>query len=118
MSLPGNQAVLPPPSQPATLTYGEAANIDALNSYPNGYTIDLTDSNWSVPSDGAEFDLYHSRKFDPVNLDQEHVRQSFFEQCGCMCRGNHRQQASLRFERERPIHGRRWRQPHHELRMV
>lgn len=42
MSLPGNQAVLPPPSQPTTLTYGEAANIDALNSYPNGYSIDLT----------------------------------------------------------------------------
>jgi hypothetical protein len=42
MSLPGNQAVLPPPSQPANLTYGEATNIDALNSYPNGYSIDLT----------------------------------------------------------------------------
>jgi hypothetical protein len=42
MSLPGNQSVLPPPSQPTTLTYGEAANIDAVNSYPNGYVIDLT----------------------------------------------------------------------------
>ena len=42
MSLPGNQSVLPPPSQPANLTYGEAANIDALNSYPNGFNIDLT----------------------------------------------------------------------------
>ena len=42
MSLPGNQAVLPPPSQPATLTYAEAANIDATNSYPNGYAVDLT----------------------------------------------------------------------------
>jgi hypothetical protein len=42
MSLPGIQAVLPPPSQPANLTYAEAANIDALNSYPNGYSIDLT----------------------------------------------------------------------------
>jgi hypothetical protein len=42
MSLPGNQSVLPPPSQPANLTCGEAANIDALNSYPNGYAIDLT----------------------------------------------------------------------------
>ena len=41
MSLPGIQAVLPP-SQPANLTYAEAANIDALNSYPNGYSIDLT----------------------------------------------------------------------------
>ena len=41
MSLPGNQSVLPPPSQPTTLTYGEAANIDAVNSYPNGYSIDL-----------------------------------------------------------------------------
>jgi hypothetical protein len=42
MSLPGNQAVLPPPSKPTTLNYGETANIDALNSYPNGYAIDLT----------------------------------------------------------------------------
>jgi hypothetical protein len=42
MSLPGNQSVLPPPSQPTTLTYGEAANIDATNSYPNGFAIDLT----------------------------------------------------------------------------
>ena len=40
--LPGNQAVLPPPSQPSTLTYGETANIDAVNSYPNGYAINLT----------------------------------------------------------------------------
>jgi hypothetical protein len=42
MSLPGNQSVLPPPSQPTTLTYGNAPSIDALNSYPNGYSIDLT----------------------------------------------------------------------------
>lgn len=42
MSLPGNQAVLPPPSQPSRISYGQAANIDALNSYPNGFAIDLT----------------------------------------------------------------------------
>jgi hypothetical protein len=40
--LPGNQAVLPPPSQPSTLSYGVTANIDAVNSYPNGYAINLT----------------------------------------------------------------------------
>jgi hypothetical protein len=42
MSLPANQAVLPPPSQPSTLSYGVTANIDAVNSYPNGYAINLT----------------------------------------------------------------------------
>jgi hypothetical protein len=42
MSLPANQAVLPPPSQPSTLSYGMTANIDATNSYPNGYAINLT----------------------------------------------------------------------------
>jgi hypothetical protein len=42
MSLPGNQAVLPAPSQPSTLSYGTTANIDATNAYPNGYAINLT----------------------------------------------------------------------------
>jgi len=42
MSLPGNQAVLPPPSKPSTISYGQAANIDAVNSYPRGYAINLT----------------------------------------------------------------------------
>jgi hypothetical protein len=41
MSLPANQAVLPPPSQPSTLSYGTTANIDATNSYPNGFAISL-----------------------------------------------------------------------------
>jgi hypothetical protein len=42
MSLPGNQAVLPPPSKPSTISYGQAANIDAVNSYPDGFAINLT----------------------------------------------------------------------------
>jgi hypothetical protein len=42
MSLPANQSVLPAPSQPATISYGTTANIDATNSYPNGYAINLT----------------------------------------------------------------------------
>jgi hypothetical protein len=42
MSLLANQAVLPAPSQPATISYGTTANIDATNSYPNGYAINLT----------------------------------------------------------------------------
>ena len=42
MSLPANQSVLPPPSQPSTLSYGTTANIDAVNSSPNGYAINLT----------------------------------------------------------------------------
>src|ERR1700689_212307 len=42
MSLPGNQAVLPAPSTPNTISYGETANIDATNAYPNGYSINLT----------------------------------------------------------------------------
>jgi hypothetical protein len=41
MSLPGNQTVLPPPSKQSTISYGQAANIDAVNSYPNGYAINL-----------------------------------------------------------------------------
>ena len=41
MSLPGNQSVLPPPSQPSALSYGVTANIDAVNS-SNGFDIDLT----------------------------------------------------------------------------
>jgi hypothetical protein len=42
MSLPGNQTVLAPPSNPSTISYGTAANIDAINSYPKGYAINLT----------------------------------------------------------------------------
>jgi hypothetical protein len=42
MSLSANQSVLPAPSQPATISYGTTANIDATNSYPNGYAINLT----------------------------------------------------------------------------
>jgi hypothetical protein len=42
MSLPANQSVLPAPSQPVTISYGTTANIDATNSYPNGYAINLT----------------------------------------------------------------------------
>jgi hypothetical protein len=42
MSLDPITAVLPGPSQPSTIVYGNTANIDALNSYPNGFAIDLT----------------------------------------------------------------------------
>jgi hypothetical protein len=42
MSLPGNQTVLPAPSNQPTISYGQTANIDATNSYPNGYAINLT----------------------------------------------------------------------------
>jgi hypothetical protein len=41
MSLPGNQSVLPPPSNPTAVSYGDTAIIDALNSN-GGYDIDLT----------------------------------------------------------------------------
>jgi hypothetical protein len=42
MSLPANQSVLPAPSKPPTISYGQTANIDAVNSYPNGFAINLT----------------------------------------------------------------------------
>jgi hypothetical protein len=41
MPLPGNQTILPPPSEPTTLTYAQAGNIDAVNS-SSGFNIDLT----------------------------------------------------------------------------
>ena len=70
MSLPANQAVLPPPSQPSTLTYGQTANIDATNSYPNGYAIDLaTTQNRSVPRHRAVRHSDHSGKFAASGLD-------------------------------------------------
>ena len=42
MSLDPITAVLPAPSTPNTISYGNTANIDATNAYPNGYSINLT----------------------------------------------------------------------------
>jgi hypothetical protein len=42
MSLPANRVVQPSPSTPNTISYGETENIDATNSYPQSFPINLT----------------------------------------------------------------------------
>ena len=63
MSLPANQAVPPPPSQPSTLSYGVTARIDATNSYPNGFAINLA----TTPV-GAYLATVPSAVIQPENL--------------------------------------------------
>jgi hypothetical protein len=42
MSLDPITVVLPAPSQPSTISYGQTASIDATNAYPSGFAINLT----------------------------------------------------------------------------
>jgi hypothetical protein len=42
MSLPANTNILRPPTNRPEVSYGDLAYIDELNSYPNGFAIDLS----------------------------------------------------------------------------
>jgi hypothetical protein len=118
MSLSGSQSVLPPPSQPSRITYGQTANIDAVNS-SKGYDIDLTTTEIgaflaTVP---CVIRITPASSTQAVWIKNTSGNQSM--NCVVQCVGGTiDRQANLSVECKRSSHnfyGRWQRQPHHQL---